>query len=170
MRSAWVLRSVANPWTGAHQAPPSMGSPDKNTGVGGHALLQAIFPTQGSNPYLSCLLCPSSKASPLPLLQLESPGAWIVPCFWSQHPAFVPSFLEVDVGFSWSFSILSLIYPSCTGLELCLVPVVSLYFVAQGDICPGASTAAKCLRSQVSDCLFVAMCSGKLTHSEGQCR
>ena len=30
-------------------------SPDKNTGVGCHALLQGIFPTQGSNPDL--LLC-----------------------------------------------------------------------------------------------------------------
>ena len=27
-------------------------SPDKNTGVGSHALLQGIFPTQGSNPGL----------------------------------------------------------------------------------------------------------------------
>ena len=27
-------------------------SPDKNTGVGGHALLQGIFPTQGLNPSL----------------------------------------------------------------------------------------------------------------------
>ena len=27
-------------------------SPGKNTGVGGHTLLQGIFPTQGSNPYL----------------------------------------------------------------------------------------------------------------------
>ena len=31
-------------------------SPDKNTGVGCHALLQGIFPTQGSNPSLLCLL------------------------------------------------------------------------------------------------------------------
>ena len=29
-----------------------MGSPGKNTGVGCHALLQGIFPTQGSNPCL----------------------------------------------------------------------------------------------------------------------
>ena len=28
-------------------------SPGKNTGVGCHALLQGIFPTQGSNPGLS---------------------------------------------------------------------------------------------------------------------
>ena len=31
-------------------------SPDKNTGVDGHALLQGIFPTQGSNPCLLRLL------------------------------------------------------------------------------------------------------------------
>ena len=31
-------------------------SPGKNTGVGCHALLQGIFPTQGSNLCLSCLL------------------------------------------------------------------------------------------------------------------
>ena len=37
------------PWTAAHQAPLSMDSPGKNTGVGCHALLQGIFLTQGSN-------------------------------------------------------------------------------------------------------------------------
>ena len=31
-------------------------SPGKNTGMGCHALLQWIFPTQGLNPRLSCLL------------------------------------------------------------------------------------------------------------------
>ena len=31
-------------------------SPGKNTGVGGHSLLQGIFPTQGSNPRVSGLL------------------------------------------------------------------------------------------------------------------
>ena len=31
-------------------------SPDKNTGVGCQALLQGIFPTQGSNPQFLCLL------------------------------------------------------------------------------------------------------------------
>ena len=43
----------ATPWTVAHQA-PLWDSPGKNTGVGCHALLKEIFPTQGSN---SCLLC-----------------------------------------------------------------------------------------------------------------
>ena len=32
------------------------GSPGKNTGVGCHALLQGIFPTQGLNLHLLCLL------------------------------------------------------------------------------------------------------------------
>ena len=42
------------PWTVARRAPQSMGilSPGKNIGVGCHALLQGIFPTQGSNPGL----------------------------------------------------------------------------------------------------------------------
>ena len=31
-------------------------SPAKNNGVGCHALLQGIFPTQGSNPHLLCFL------------------------------------------------------------------------------------------------------------------
>ena len=37
------------PWTVAHQAPLSMGFSSKNTGVGCHFLLHAIFLTQGSN-------------------------------------------------------------------------------------------------------------------------
>ena len=42
--------------TRAHQAPLSMGFPGKNTGVGYHALLQGIFPTQGLNLCLLSLL------------------------------------------------------------------------------------------------------------------
>ena len=37
------------PWTTAGQAPLSWDTPDRNTAVGCHALLQGIFPTQGSN-------------------------------------------------------------------------------------------------------------------------
>jgi len=41
------------PWTVACQAPLLQGdSPGKKTGVGYHALLQEIFPTQGLNPGL----------------------------------------------------------------------------------------------------------------------
>ena len=44
------------PRTIAHQASLSVGFLGKNTGVGFHALLQGIFPTQGSSPLLLCLL------------------------------------------------------------------------------------------------------------------
>ena len=37
----------ATPWTVAYQAPQSMESPGKNTGMSCHFLLQGIFPTQG---------------------------------------------------------------------------------------------------------------------------
>ena len=48
--------SLCTPWIVVCQAPLSMGFPSKNTGVGCHFLLQGIFPTQGSNPHLLCLL------------------------------------------------------------------------------------------------------------------
>ena len=44
-------------------------SPGKNTGVGCHALLEGIFLTQGSNPYLLCLLPWQAGSVPL-----EPPG------------------------------------------------------------------------------------------------
>ena len=50
------VKLFATLWTVAHQALLSRDSPGKNTGVGGHALLQVIFPTQGSNLHLLCLL------------------------------------------------------------------------------------------------------------------
>ena len=50
------VRLFATPWTVACQLLCPWVSPGKNTGVDGHALLQAIFPTQQSNPHPSCLL------------------------------------------------------------------------------------------------------------------
>ena len=56
---AWLLSGVwllATPWTVASRLLCPWDSPGKNTGVGCHALLQGIFPTQGSNPSLfSCI-------------------------------------------------------------------------------------------------------------------
>ena len=56
--SAQSLQSClcATLWTVALQAPLSMGSPGKNTGVGCRALLQGIFLTQGLNSNLLHLL------------------------------------------------------------------------------------------------------------------
>ena len=53
------------PWTVAHQAPLSMGSPGKNTGSGCHFLLQRIFLTQESNPSLLGLLRWQADSWPL---------------------------------------------------------------------------------------------------------
>ena len=43
------VQLFVTPSTGAHQAPLSMDSPGKNTGVGCHFLLQGIFLTRGLN-------------------------------------------------------------------------------------------------------------------------
>ena len=50
-----LSRSVVSYSLRPHSPPGSSvhgDSPGKNTGVGSHALLQGIFPTQGSNPGL----------------------------------------------------------------------------------------------------------------------
>ena len=54
--------ALATPWSVACQAPLPWDSPDKNTGVDCHFLLQGIFPTQGSNQDL--LHCWLSYFSP----------------------------------------------------------------------------------------------------------
>ena len=53
-------------------------SPGKNTGVGCHALLQGIFPTQGSGPSLSCLLL--WQAGSLPLVPPGKPSGELCVC------------------------------------------------------------------------------------------
>ena len=57
-------------------------SPGKNTGVGCHALLQEIFPTQGSNPRIFCLTCISRQIlhhwEPGPLGQQLDSRCWKV--------------------------------------------------------------------------------------------
>ena len=50
-------------------------SPSKNTGVGFHFLLQGIFPTQGSNLNLLCLL--RWQAGSLPLAPLGKPTDFV---------------------------------------------------------------------------------------------
>ena len=75
------VQFIASLWTKAPQALCPRDSPGKNTGVGCHALLQRIFPTQGSNPHLLRLL--HWQAGSLPLmppgkcyLGIRSKGLW----------------------------------------------------------------------------------------------
>ena len=51
-----VVQLFVTPWTVAHQAPLSIDSPGKNTGVGCHALHQGIFLIQELNLCLLHLL------------------------------------------------------------------------------------------------------------------
>ena len=78
-------------------------------------------------------------------------GVYAVPCFCFQ-------LFRSGTWAFWSLCILwSIICPDCAGTQLFLVPYslffFFLYFVAGGDICPGAGTAAKGPRSQVPPCL-----------------
>ena len=65
-------RLFATSWTVAHQALLS-----KNTGVGCHALLQGIFPTQGSYSCLLRLLHWQTGALPLRHLRSHAGKLWI---------------------------------------------------------------------------------------------
>ena len=49
----WLFATL---WTVATSSSVHEDFPGKNTGVGCHALLQGIFPTQGSNLHLLCLV------------------------------------------------------------------------------------------------------------------
>ena len=53
VKSLSCVQLFVTPWNVPCQAPLSMGFPGKSTGVGGHFLLQGIFPTQGPNSGLS---------------------------------------------------------------------------------------------------------------------
>ena len=92
------VRLFATLWTVVRQAP--WDSPGKNTGVVCHAFLQGIFPTQVSNPHVSCLLLwqavslplgPPGKPTPVItalhfvflcsiLIQIPFPHSQAVPC------------------------------------------------------------------------------------------
>ena len=48
------VRLCATPWTAAHQAPPSLDSPGKHTGVGCHFLLQCMKVKSESEVAQSC--------------------------------------------------------------------------------------------------------------------
>ena len=61
-------------WTAASQDPQSADSPGKNIVVGYHALFQGIFPNQGSNLSLLCLLY--CQLSSLPLAPPRKPILW----------------------------------------------------------------------------------------------
>ena len=97
------VQLFATSWTVARQAPLSMGFSSKNTGVGCHALLQRIFPTQGSNPGLQhCRLILYHEAPGIlqirSYIQQESPTELCTLCFMFPFPSKVQwFFLQKDL-------------------------------------------------------------------------
>ena len=95
-RTVWLF---GTPWTVARQSPLSWDSPGKNSGVGCPAILQEIFPSQGSNPRLLCLLLLLSRFSHVRLLATPWTAAYQAPLsmgfsrqeYWSGVP--LPSLL-----------------------------------------------------------------------------
>ena len=68
-------RLFATPWTVTTRLFCPWDFLSKNTGVGWYFLLQGIFPTQGSNPHLLCLL--PEQADSLTVNHLGSPVSHI---------------------------------------------------------------------------------------------
>ena len=62
---------LCDPWTIAYKVPPPWNYPGESTGVRSHFLLQGIFPTQGSNLHLLCLL--HWQAGSLPIVPPGKP-------------------------------------------------------------------------------------------------
>ena len=64
-KSLSCVRLLATLWTVAARLLCPWDSPGKNTGVGCHALLQGVFPAQGSNQCPLCLLHLQTRSLPL---------------------------------------------------------------------------------------------------------
>ena len=83
------VRLSATPWTVTSQAPLSMGFSRQEYQADCCAVLQRVFPTQGSNPRLLCLL--RWQAGSLPLVPLVT-SRWVNPMHHFPAPQV---FLEV---------------------------------------------------------------------------
>ena len=118
-------------------------SPGKNTGVGCHALLQGIFPPQGSNPCLLCLLhCrwilyPLSYLGSLmftddPLKLFNSPSPdWIARIMafnWCAHKQTLKMVIMTENYKLWDFQVLSDSIPNVRK-SLCSYPFATTYFM-----------------------------------------
>ena len=81
MHACCYVQLFVTLWTVAHRA-PLWDSPLKNTGVGCHAVLQGIFPTQGSNPHVLQLLLCRQILYPWATMWQRTPGCFFVGWNW----------------------------------------------------------------------------------------
>ena len=119
----------ATPWTIAASLPCTRDFSGKNTGVGCHFLLKRIFPTQGSNQHLSCLL--NCQVGSLPL---TPPG----------KPTVVPRLLSRSV-------------QSCSRVQLFVTPWPEASQVSLSNI--NASSLLKLISIEsVMPCNYLILC------------
>ena len=116
--SVWAVNSVVSDSLRPHELYStrllcSWDSPGKNTGAGCHALLQRIFPTQGSNPYLLHLLL--WLVGPLKLAPLWKPWRWLV-----MH---IKNMKNGLITYLWNFTLKLLSYRICR----CVQRIMWLY-------------------------------------------
>ena len=124
------VRLFVTPGTVVCQALCPWDSPGKNTGVGCHALLQAIFPIQGSNPCLLRLL--HWQAGSLPPAPPGKPPS-VCPPSSDTSPA-LPSASQHLICCSW----LSLSVPTC-----------QLANALKGEVKPSSSSLSRFLFSRM---------------------
>ena len=126
-------------------SPPgsSLHSPGKNTGVGGHGLLQGIFPTQGLNPDLFCLLhwqvgslklAPRGKPTEVPYKTKNRTTTWYDPAIpllgiypekaMIQKDTCTPLFISAlfTIARTWK-------QPKCPSTEECIKMIGDIYTV-----------------------------------------
>ena len=98
------------------QAPLSMGFPGKNTGVGCHALLQGIFPTQRSKQCLLHLL--HWQVDSLPLAPPGKPPLWVKQDGLLNR-FFQTMFLRASLFLGKGFKKLFILFLAALGLHCC---------------------------------------------------
>ena len=104
-RSLSGVQLFVTPWTVTCQAPLSMDSSSKNTGVGCHFLLQGIFLIKGSNPRLLYW-----QEGSLALRHLRQTITYLPICYWwifMMHPFY--TFKTAKIIFVYIFVYLNII-------------------------------------------------------------
>ena len=166
------VRLFATLWTAACQAPLFVDFPSKNTGVGRHALLQGIIPTQVSNPVLPhcrwILYQLSHQGNPMWLdLDIHSTTLiLLLPCS-DQSLQLIVSPIQVKVIFNKKF--LS-IYTTCLALSAFLILCVHLCTRPWSlQSCPALCSAMDCSLSAPLSTVFSRQeyCSGLSCFPQG---
>ena len=139
-----------HPWLGNWDPTLAHNSPDKNTGVGCHAFLQGIFPTQGANPgllhyrwilyYLSHQShgnsmfnfgrnCHTAFYHSCTILHSHRQGTWVpVSPHSPQHMLFSVMFLNNSQSIKWERCLIAVLI--CLSLMISDVEHLPMYLLA----------------------------------------